>query len=125
VQVCGGARARVSGLALGLICSSALAHGSGVITGMVQDAATQAPLSNVLVTATSPALIGEQVVVTDNAGEYRVPQLPPGTYSLRFEREDHKPLARGAIEVPPGYTLRFLGEAYIIHGLASPAHNAR
>ena len=105
-----GPRARVSGWALGLICSSALAQGNGVITGVVQDASTQAPLANVLVTATSPALIGEQIVLTDAAGEYRVPQLPPGMYSLRFEREDHKPYSRKDIEVHPGYTLRFNAE---------------
>ena len=105
-----GARARAAGWALFLICSGALAQGSGVITGTVQDAATQAPLPNVLVTATSPALLGEQVVLTDAAGEYRVPQLPPGTYALRFEREDHKPYAREGIEVPPAYTLRFNAE---------------
>src|SRR5215472_13596309 len=102
--------ARALGWALGLICSSALAQGSGVITGTVQDASTQAPLANVLVTATSPALIGEQIVVTDAAGEYRVPQLPPGIYSLRFEREDHKPFTRENIELQPGYTLRFNAE---------------
>jgi outer membrane receptor protein involved in Fe transport len=93
-----------------LICSTALAETNGVITGTVQDAATRNPLANVLVTATSPALIGEQIVLTDAAGEYRVPQLPPGIYALRFEREDHKPFSRQGIEVQPGYTLRFNAE---------------
>src|SRR5512143_1663217 len=56
-----------------------------VLTGTVVDASTRAPLQNVVVTATSPALQGEQVVVTDETGTYRVPQLPAGTYALRFE----------------------------------------
>jgi outer membrane receptor protein involved in Fe transport len=103
-------RAGGSAWALCLICSTALAQGNGVITGVVKDASTQAPLANVLVTATSPALIGEQIVLTDGVGEYRVPQLPPGTYSVRFEREDHKPHSRQGIEVQPGYTLRFNAE---------------
>ena len=105
-----GPRVRASGLALGLFCSTALAQSNGVITGTVQDAASHSALPNVVVTATSPSLIGEQVVLTDGAGEYRVPQLPPGIYSLRFEREDHKPFARDRIEVQPGYTLRFNAE---------------
>ncbi|HZW90203.1 MAG TPA: TonB-dependent receptor, partial [Myxococcaceae bacterium] len=102
--------ARASGWVLGLICSSALAQGTGVITGTVQDASTLAALPDVVVTAKSPALLGEQIVLTDAAGEYHVPQLPPGMYSLRFEREDHKPFTREGIEVQPGYTLRFNAE---------------
>ena len=51
------------------------------------------------VTATSPSLQGEQVVVTDSTGLYRVPQLPPGTYTLRFEKESYRPFARAGIEV--------------------------
>jgi outer membrane receptor protein involved in Fe transport len=102
--------ARAFGCAFSLICSTALAETSGVITGTVQDAESHSALPNVVVTATSPALIGEQIVITDASGDYRVPQLPPGVYSLRFEREDHKPFVRERIEVQPGYTLRFNAE---------------
>jgi len=59
-----------------------------------------------VVTATSPALQGEQVVVTDATGLYRVPQLPPGTYTLRFEKESYRPYSRTAIEVVADRTLR-------------------
>src|SRR4029079_8849225 len=61
---------------------------------------------DVVVTATSPSLQGEQVVVTDGSGLYRVPQLPPGTYSLRFEKETYRPYSRTAIEVGADRTLR-------------------
>ena len=61
-----------------------------------------APVADVVVTATSPALQGEQVVVTDASGLYRVPQLPPGTYTLRFEKETYRPYTRTGIEVDRG-----------------------
>jgi hypothetical protein len=49
---------------------------------------------------------GEQVVVTDRTGLYRVPQLPPGTYTLRFEKEAYRPLRRSDIDVVADQVLR-------------------
>jgi outer membrane receptor protein involved in Fe transport len=80
--------------------------GASNLTGTVVDAATKAPVADVVVTATSPSLQGEQVVVTDGSGLYRVPQLPPGTYSLRFEKETYRPYSRTSIEVGADRTLR-------------------
>ena len=52
---------------LGLVPAMALAQAStSVLTGNVVDAATKAPVGDVVVTATSPSLQGEQVVVTDS-----------------------------------------------------------
>ncbi len=100
--------ARAALLGLGLFCgSAALAQGaSSVLTGNVVDAATKAPVADVVVTATSPGLQGEQVVVTDATGLYRVPQLPPGTYTLRFEKESYRPFSRTNIDVAADRTLR-------------------
>ncbi len=85
----------------------ALAQAStSVLTGNVVDAATKTPVADVVVTATAPTLQGEQVVVTDATGLYRVPQLPPGTYTLRFEKESYRPFARAGIEVAADRTLR-------------------
>jgi hypothetical protein len=80
--------------------------GASVLTGNVVDAATKAPVGDVVVTATSPGLQGEQVVVTDSTGLYRIPQLPPGTYTLRFEKESYRPFSRTGIDVSPDRTLR-------------------
>ena len=80
--------------------------GTGQLTGTVVDASTKAPVPDVVVTATSPNLQGEQVAVTDSTGTYRIPQLPPGTYSLRFEKETYKPYSRGAIALDVDRTLR-------------------
>ncbi|HUM13697.1 MAG TPA: TonB-dependent receptor [Myxococcaceae bacterium] len=80
--------------------------GISVLTGTVVDSSTRAPVSDVVVTATSPTLQGEQVVVTDASGLYRVPQLPPGIYSLRFEKESYRPYSRSGIDVAADRTLR-------------------
>src|SRR4029079_5781062 len=79
---------------------------TSVLTGNVVDASTKAPVADVVVTATSPSLQGEQVVVTDGSGLYRVPQLPPGTYSLRLDKEHCRPSSRTSIEVGADRTLR-------------------
>ena len=100
------ARAALVGLAL-LAGSGAWAQvGASVLTGNVVDAATKAPVADVVVTATSPNLQGEQVVVTDTTGLYRIPQLPPGTYTLRFEKESYRPFSRTGIDVVSDRTLR-------------------
>ncbi|MFY2560410.1 carboxypeptidase-like regulatory domain-containing protein [Corallococcus terminator] len=78
---------------LGLLASQALAQSSTII-GTVIDARSRQPVPDVVVTATSPNLQGEQTVATNAQGEYRIPQLPPGVYTLRFEKEEYKPFAR-------------------------------
>jgi Carboxypeptidase regulatory-like domain/TonB dependent receptor len=110
VRVRGGIFRRSIGSALligALGESAALGQAStSVLTGDVTDASTKAPVSDVVVTATSPSLQGEQVVVTDATGLYRVPQLPPGTYALRFEKESYRPFLRTNIDVAADRTLR-------------------
>jgi len=94
---------------LGLLVSGpvrAQAQGTGSLTGTVVDSSTKAPVADVVVTATSPALQGEQVSVTDSTGTYRIPQLPPGKYTLRFEKESYKPFSRGEITLDADRTLR-------------------
>lgn len=63
------------------VCGSAAAQTTtGVLTGVVVDAATQAPLPDAVVVARSPALPGEQSVVTDESGAFEITLLPAGTY---------------------------------------------
>jgi hypothetical protein len=54
------------------------------------------PLPGVLVTISSPALIGSRTVVTASDGQYVVPALPPGEYVVRFEMEGLEPVAQRA-----------------------------
>jgi len=88
---------------------SGVAHaqsGLGVLTGRVIDSDSLAPLPDVVVIATSPGLQGEQSGLTDSAGTYRLPQLPIGVYTLRFERGGHRPYRRDGIELRADQTIR-------------------
>jgi hypothetical protein len=91
--------------ALLLLCAPALAQG-GTLLGTVVSGADRKPLADVRVTATSPALKAEQVAVTDPQGNYRLPQLPPGLYALRFEKASFRPETRNNLPLPPGGTVR-------------------
>ncbi len=84
--------------------------GAGVLTGMVVDAADKKPAKDTVVTATSPALQGEQVVVTDGTGYYRIPGLPAGPYTLLFEKDGYRSFTRGGIELRTEITLRVNAE---------------
>ncbi|MDI1449995.1 TonB-dependent receptor [Polyangium sp. 6x1] len=86
--------------------SSAFAAGNSVLTGTVRNAATKEPLADVVVTVVLPGLQGEHIVVTDASGTYRVPSLPPGDYTIRVEKEQYKPHARGGITLQTGATVR-------------------
>lgn len=69
-----------------LLASTAFAQGNptGTVSGRVagQDGAA---LPGVAVTATSPALQGARTVTTNDSGDYIIPFLPPGDYTLTFE----------------------------------------
>ena len=77
-----------------------------MLAGRVVDVATQQPLTDVVVTATSAALQGEQIVVTDATGSFRIPNLPPGQYTLRYEVDGYHPYARSDIDLGSTVTLR-------------------
>lgn len=82
-----------------VLSSAAFAQGTSVIQGNVTDAASGKAVADVVVTATSSALQGEQTVVTDSSGFYRIPQLPPGTYTLRLEKESYRPYSRNDVTI--------------------------
>ncbi|HEX8438825.1 MAG TPA: TonB-dependent receptor [Archangium sp.] len=100
-------------LALG-VCMwmpSALAQqGTSVLTGTVVDASNKQPVPDVVVTATSPNLQGEQIAVTDATGLYRLSQLPPGVYTLRFEKESFQPYSRDNVSLLLNRTIRYNAE---------------
>ncbi|QRK14154.1 von Willebrand factor type A domain-containing protein [Archangium violaceum] len=95
-----------SALCCVLLLLSAPAMADSVIVGKVTSAENKKPLADVVITATSPNLQGEQVVVSDAQGNYRIPQLPPGVYTLRFEKESFKPFARTDIQLRLDRTIR-------------------
>ncbi|MCY1019477.1 YfbK domain-containing protein [Pyxidicoccus sp. MSG2] len=78
-----------------LLAPPALADdGFGTVMGTVLSAEDRGTLSDVVVTITSPAMMGERTTVTGEDGFYWFPQLPPGIYLLRFELEGLRPYAR-------------------------------
>ncbi|GEN07131.1 Carboxypeptidase regulatory-like domain-containing protein [Myxococcus fulvus] len=90
-----------------LLCGAgAFAQGVSVITGTITSAEDKKALTDAVVTATSPKLQGERVVVSDASGLYRIPQLPPGTYTLRVEREGFEPFVRPDIVLRLDRTIR-------------------
>jgi outer membrane receptor for ferrienterochelin and colicin len=53
-----------------------------------------AGIPGVTVTVTSPQLQGERTTVTRSGGDYILPQLPPGDYTVRFELAGMQPVTR-------------------------------
>ena len=74
------------------------------ITGTVRDA-EGGVLPGVTVTATSPALLGKQTVVTEQNGDYRFPNLTAGTYTLTFELQGFQSAKRENIVLTTAQTL--------------------
>ncbi|WNG21308.1 TonB-dependent receptor domain-containing protein [Cystobacter fuscus] len=107
------ARVLVTALLLG-VCTwmprAEAQQNTSVLTGTVVDASTKQPVADVVVTATSPSLQGEQVVVTDKTGLYLIPQLPPGVYTLRFDSEGFQPYSRTDITLRLNRTIRLNAE---------------
>lgn len=75
------------------LSTGALAQAAGSLSGVVVDAATQAPLGEATVTARSPALLGEQSALTDKDGAFEMTFLPPGTYGLTVKRDGYQPFS--------------------------------
>jgi TonB dependent receptor/Carboxypeptidase regulatory-like domain len=66
----------------------AQASSVGQLRGVVKDKGTNEAAVGATVVATSPALQGEQVVITDETGQYFVTSLPAGMYTLTVYYND-------------------------------------
>ncbi len=71
---------------------------TGLLEGTVMDA-EKATLPGVTITLTSPNLMGGRTVVTDQAGTFRFPALPPGIYQLKAELPGFKTYVQDNIRV--------------------------
>jgi len=65
-----------------------LAQQSGDITGRITDAADGSAISDVGISATSPNLPGARSATTSANGDYMLPLLPPGVYTVTYTLKD-------------------------------------
>jgi hypothetical protein len=87
-----------------LLLPAAVFAQQGQIAGTVRDA-TGSVLPGVLVEATSPALIEKvRTATTDAAGQYRITNLPVGTYSVTFTLEGFTRQKRDDIALTTNFT---------------------
>ena len=88
-------------LTLALLLPTLLATGSpafaqattGSISGQVRSS-DGLPLPGVTVTAASPDLQGVRTAITSESGDYLIPLLPPGTYSVSFNISEFQTVTR-------------------------------
>jgi hypothetical protein len=87
-----------------MVAVPGVTYGQAAIAGAVRDP-SGAPMLGVVVGASSPALIEKaRETVTDGAGRYRIEDLRPGTYSVRFTLEGWTPLQRDGVELMGSFT---------------------
>lgn len=95
----------VTGMILGLLTLlPALSQAQGTIAGTVKDT-SGAVLPGVTVEAASPALIERtRSAVTDGAGQYRIIDLRPGTYTVTFTLAGFNTFKRDGVELTGSFT---------------------
>ena len=89
---------------LAMLSLPTTAFGQASIAGTVRDA-SGGVLPGVTVEASSPALIEKvRTAVTDGSGQYRVVDLRPGTYTVRFTLPGFSTVERPGIELSGTFT---------------------
>jgi hypothetical protein len=84
--------------------SGSFAQNGSNIAGVVKDS-TGAVLPGVTVEASSPALIEKvRTVVTDGAGQYKIVDVRPGTYTVTFTLAGFNTVKRDGIELLASFT---------------------
>ena len=91
-------RATCAALLLLAAASAASAATTGTLFGTVADGDGSA-LPGVTVTVSSPSLQGTRTSVTNAAGEYSFPLLPPGEYRVEYSLSSFEPLVRQGVIV--------------------------
>jgi hypothetical protein len=99
-------------------------HAQATIAGVIRDASA-AVLPGVTVEASSPALIEKsRTVISDGTGQYRMTDLPPGTYAVTFtltgfstvKREDVAVSGSGVITINADLRVGALEETLTVTG---------
>src|SRR5262245_46758971 len=90
-------------LSLAFLTTTLAQLGTGKITGLVLDK-SNALIPGVMVTLTSPSIMGTRTFATDERGSYQFDLLPPGVYALKFELSGFKTLIREELQITAGFT---------------------
>ena len=82
-----------------LILPASVEAQQSTLSGVVKDSSS-AVLPGVTIEASSPVLIEKtRTAVTDGTGQYRLPELPPGTYTVTFTLPGFSTVKREGVEV--------------------------
>lgn len=65
------------------------ANATSTVDGTVIDAESKKPLADVMVVAVNPITKTEHTAITDAKGEFKIAALTPGTYHIKFKKEDY------------------------------------
>ena len=98
---------RFSAIAVSLfvVSGAVLAQSGGTITGTIADPAG-AVVAGAPVEARNTATNARYPVASSNAGNYALPELPPGTYELTVSAPGFKKFIRQGLEVQAAQTIR-------------------
>ena len=89
-------------MALCVVCLAPALASAQSLAGAVRDS-SGGVLPGVTVEASSPALITKvRASVTDDSGQYRIPDLPPGTYKITFSLTGFTTVVREGVELTGG-----------------------
>ena len=89
-----------------LLAASASAQTTGAISGRILDAQSKRPVAGASVTASSPALQGEETARSDPGGEFAIGLLPPGRYTLFIQADGHQAFTQEGVQVGGGREVR-------------------
>src|SRR6185295_12470200 len=106
----GVSRLAIAGAFVLLVSGLANAQGTSAIAGVVRDT-SGAVLPGVTVEAASPALIEKtRSVVTDSEGQYKILDLPGGTYSVTFSLTGFSTVKRDGLVLTANFTANVTAE---------------
>jgi len=108
----------MAGLAIvaGVLLLPDAAWAQAAIAGVVRDT-SGAVLPGVTVEASSPALIEKvRSAVSDSSGQYRIENLRPGLYTVRFTLAGFSSVAREGIELTGSLTATVSTETRVVSG---------
>ena len=78
-------------------CFAAVNDPCSSFSGIVIDGTSGRPMADVIIVAKS--LTGEQKVITNEKGQFVIPSIPDGTYTLRFEKNNYKAVEKKNVVV--------------------------